>query len=119
MRNKNRFVSLSALCAMMLCVGGVTALAGDPFDKNPRHQLPKPDGKPADMTKPVKVFILMGQSNMCGMGNVSKLEEIVKAGKYPYLMDAAANGASEKMSAISIYATAASIFRKGPSLTVR
>ena len=27
-------------------------------------QLPDPDGKPADMSKPVKVFILMGQSNV-------------------------------------------------------
>lgn len=28
--------------------------------------IPKPDGKPADMTNPVQVFILMGQSNMVG-----------------------------------------------------
>ena len=28
------------------------------------------DGQPADMTKPVKVFILMGQSNMVGAGAV-------------------------------------------------
>ena len=28
------------------------------------------DGQPADMTKPVKVFILMGQSNMVGAGKV-------------------------------------------------
>ena len=27
--------------------------------------------KSADMTKPVKVFILMGQSNMLGMGKIS------------------------------------------------
>ena len=33
--------------------------------------LPDPDGKPADRTKPVKVFILMGQSNMVGMGDIS------------------------------------------------
>ena len=33
--------------------------------------LPDPDGKPADSTKPVKVFILMGQSNMVGMGDIS------------------------------------------------
>ncbi len=30
----------------------------------------KPDGKPADQTKKVKVFILMGQSNMVGMGDI-------------------------------------------------
>ncbi|MFK7788913.1 MAG: hypothetical protein AB8C95_05375, partial [Phycisphaeraceae bacterium] len=30
--------------------------------------LPDPDGQPADMTKPVQVYILMGQSNMVGSG---------------------------------------------------
>jgi alpha-galactosidase len=30
--------------------------------------LPRPDGKPADMTKKVKVYILAGQSNMVGFG---------------------------------------------------
>ena len=33
--------------------------------------LPDPDGKPGDATKPVKVYILAGQSNMVGMGNLS------------------------------------------------
>ena len=33
--------------------------------------LPDPDGKPGDSTKPVKVYILAGQSNMVGMGNLS------------------------------------------------
>jgi hypothetical protein len=35
------------------------------------NQLPDPDGEPADMTKPVQVFILMGQSNMLGFGRVA------------------------------------------------
>ena len=34
-------------------------------------QLPKPDGKPVDATKPIKVYILAGQSNMVGMGDIS------------------------------------------------
>ena len=34
------------------------------------EQLPDPDGSPVDQTKPVKVFILMGQSNMLGFGRV-------------------------------------------------
>ena len=29
-----------------------------------------PDGKPADINKPVKVFIIMGQSNTLEMGKV-------------------------------------------------
>ncbi|MFT6562438.1 MAG: hypothetical protein ACJAX6_000821, partial [Limisphaerales bacterium] len=33
--------------------------------------LPDPDGKPANMTKPVQVYILLGQSNMLGAGRVS------------------------------------------------
>ncbi len=55
-------------------------------------QLPKPDGKPADMTKKIKVFILMGQSNMLGFGNAGKLlEEAKKGGKFAHLVDAAGN----------------------------
>lgn len=33
-------------------------------------ELPKPDGKPGDAGKPVKVYILAGQSNMVGMGDI-------------------------------------------------
>lgn len=50
-------------------------------------------GKPADMTKPVQVFILMGQSNMVGMGKIAggenSLENAVKnKQKYSYVADA-------------------------------
>ena len=34
-------------------------------------QLPDPDTAPVDTSKPVQVYILAGQSNMVGMGNVS------------------------------------------------
>lgn len=48
----------------------------------------KHDGKEADMSKPVQVFILMGQSNMVGLGNIKTLDEAVKSkAKYPYLID--------------------------------
>jgi len=33
--------------------------------------LPRPDGKPGDATKPVQVYILAGQSNMVGMGDIT------------------------------------------------
>ena len=33
--------------------------------------LPDQDGNPGDVTRPVKVYILAGQSNMVGMGNLS------------------------------------------------
>jgi len=48
--------------------------------------LPDPDGKEADMSKPVQVFILMGQSNMLGFGNTGQLKGVA-AEKYPYLVD--------------------------------
>ncbi|MEC8508313.1 MAG: sialate O-acetylesterase [Planctomycetota bacterium] len=55
--------------------------------------LPDPDGKPADMTKKVKVFIIMGQSNTLEMGKVKgdkegSLEHAVKEeGLYPFMVD--------------------------------
>jgi len=49
-------------------------------------ELPDPDGEEANMTKPVQVYILMGQSNMIGFGKPSKLQGIA-AEKYPYLVD--------------------------------
>lgn len=58
------------------------------------QDLPDPDGKPADMTKPVKVFIVMGQSNTLEMGKVTGdadgcLEKAVKGENlYGFLTDA-------------------------------
>ncbi len=55
--------------------------------------LPDPDGKPADLKKPVKVFIVMGQSNTLEMGEVTgekegTLEKAIKGeGLYPFLVD--------------------------------
>jgi hypothetical protein len=48
--------------------------------------VPKYDGKPADMSKKVKIFVIMGQSNAVGMGKPATLEAAVKEGKkYPYM----------------------------------
>lgn len=64
--------------------------------------LPDPDGKPADMTKPVQVYLLLGQSNMLGFGQVSgdkegTLEYAVKEKKlYPYLVDEQGNWTERK-----------------------
>jgi len=83
----NRLVACLAL-GLIAAAGPVWAIA----------PLPDPDGKPADMTKPVQVFILMGQSNMLGFGKVAgadkedTLEYATKsAGLYPYLVDDAGN----------------------------
>jgi hypothetical protein len=65
-------------------------------------ELPDPDGKPADMSKPVQVYILLGQSNMLGFGKVAedkdgRLEHAVKTKKlYPYLVDDAGNWTERK-----------------------
>lgn len=57
---------------------------------------PRPTTKPADGTKKVKVFILLGQSNMVGMGKIKdgegSLEYAVKEKKrYSYLVDETGN----------------------------
>jgi hypothetical protein len=83
---------------LISCMAVIAAVAlttsGWAAETVPGQNLPKPDGKPADMTKPVKVFILMGQSNMVGMGNVGPetkngtLEYYCKTEKkYPFLVD--------------------------------
>jgi len=87
--------SLSACCLLAAMAMAVySATAADKADQNPKHQIHKPDSKPVDMTKPVKVFIMMGQSNMFGMGVISPeekngtLEYVTKKDKkFPYLLD--------------------------------
>jgi len=70
---------------------GVSIAVGVP------EELPDPDGEPADMKKPVQVFILMGQSNMLEFGKKALLETAVKEkGKYPYLMDDGGNWTTRK-----------------------
>jgi len=70
-----------------------------------QSQLPDPDGKPADMSKPVQVYILLGQSNMLGFGKINpskktpegSLTHAVKEKKlYPYLIDDAGNWTERK-----------------------
>jgi len=67
------------LCVLLLVSLGMplAAVADD---------LPDPDGKEADMSKPVQVYILLGQSNMVGSGSIGPLKDIA-AQKYPYLVD--------------------------------
>lgn len=59
-----------------------------------QEPLPDPDGEPADMSRPVKVFILLGQSNMLGFGKVAgedkpgTLEHATRVEMlYPFLVD--------------------------------
>ncbi len=77
-------------------------LVNAPVSQVKADTLPDPDGNPADMTKPVQVYILLGQSNMLGFGGVNggidgKLDYAVNTkGKYPYLVDDSSNWTERK-----------------------
>lgn len=88
----NRTNSLATWCGLgLLALSSVHAA-----------DLPKPDDKPADMTKPVKVFLIMGQSNAVGLGSVTgdkpgTLENAVKTEKlYPFLINDAGTWTERK-----------------------
>lgn len=50
--------------------------------------LPAPDDKAPDTTKPVKVYFLSGQSNMCGEGRPATLKPLATEDeKFSYLLD--------------------------------
>ncbi|MGB0768179.1 MAG: sialate O-acetylesterase [Phycisphaeraceae bacterium] len=79
---------IAGLLGLCLMAGpGLTAQA----------DLPDPDGKPADMSKPVKVFIIMGQSNTLEFGQVqgdkdgALLKAINEEGLYPFMVDDSGN----------------------------
>ena len=86
MRNRQlRGFVFAAICVALIGWPAIGAEVPNP--------LPKPDDKPADMSKPIKVFILSGQSNMCGMGNIARsLTSLVKEKKkFPNLLDDSGN----------------------------
>jgi alpha-galactosidase len=62
--NRTRSALILAAVALMLIVQSVAA-------KEIPTQLPDPDTKPPVTNKPVKVYILSGQSNMVGIGQIS------------------------------------------------
>ena len=83
----NRAYKRAALVLAALLASNLTLLAAE----LPKV-LPDPDGKEADMSKPVQVYILLGQSNMLGFGKIAgakgSLENAVKVKKkYLYLVD--------------------------------
>ena len=77
-------------CAILVALG----TAGTARVQEKSRPLPRPDAKPGAAGKPVKVFILMGQSNMAGMGDIGPetakgtLTHLTKTDKkYPWLVD--------------------------------
>ena len=94
MNNMARKVGLLAVVAFL----GMSTFAADVS-----ATLPRPDGKPADMSKPVKVFILLGQSNMVGAGKIAPedkagtlLHAVKKENLYPFLVDDAGQWTERK-----------------------
>lgn len=82
---------------------GLSLLASTSALAAPTHDhLPDPDGQPADMSKPVKVFIVMGQSNTLEMGKVKGDNEgsltyaVKEEGLYPFLVDDEGNWTTRK-----------------------
>ena len=93
----------NGLCGLLAAtvISLAAATAADQPAASPLPTPAKPDGKEADMSKPVQVFILMGQSNMLGKGRITggegSLENAVKnKGKYSYLVDDAGNWSVRK-----------------------
>lgn len=87
-----------------------SASAADPVVK-------APDEKAGDQTKKVKVFILMGQSNMVGMGDINPADKpgtlttLTKTEKkYPFLLDDAGNWTVRK----DVYYYDARVKKGGP-----
>jgi len=89
-RRIRSFLPIAAVALMLLAWPAFAAEVPDP--------LPDPDGKPADMSEPVQVYILMGQSNMLGFGKIGAADKpgslahaVKQKNKYPYLVDDAGN----------------------------
>ncbi|MCE9524507.1 MAG: sialate O-acetylesterase [Planctomycetales bacterium] len=94
--NKNKLMAVGAIGAALAFGISTTAAAkgkgkGEAAPAAPK-EVGKTVGKEPDMSKPAQVFILMGQSNMVGMGRIAGgdggLEHAIKVKKlYPYLVD--------------------------------
>ncbi len=92
MNNKSLIATASLLAAIVM--GLVNVSVAETINTDPKQQLPAPGERPAAMDKPVKVFILLGQSNMLGFGRVAPqdkegtLTHAVKIkNKYPHFVD--------------------------------
>lgn len=75
--------SLLIIAAIAACAFALRATA-----KEIPAELPRPDDKAPDTTKPVKVYFLSGQSNMCGMGKAESLKPLATSdAKFAHLID--------------------------------
>ena len=82
---------------LLLLLASTSAFAQVP------DRLPRPDDKPADLTQPVQVFILLGQSNMLGFGRIDPEDKngtlswlVKRQNRFPHLIDEAGNWTERK-----------------------
>ena len=95
-----KHISFRFLCGLLAAtaLGLSNAAAADKVDAAPNPPVERTDGKAPDPAKKVQVFILLGQSNMLGMGQIEPatkdgtLEYAVQTKKkYPYLVSPGGN----------------------------
>ncbi len=103
MIKKVPFTLTCLLAAALTASPELSAQRTSKAGKAQKQQLPDPDGKPASMRKKVKVFILLGQSNMLGFGKVGpeskqgSLQHAIEGEKlYPFLVDDAGKWTERK-----------------------
>jgi len=94
MTTENRIKAVLTLAVVSMVFLALPAVADIPGP----NDLPDPDTTPPDGTKPVKVFIISGQSNMVGMGKIDSLGTAgtlktitITDGMFPHLIDASNN----------------------------
>ena len=110
----------STLVAIIASMHVLAAQAAGPVPA----QLPRPDGKPGDATKPVKVYILAGQSNMIGFGTLSGAKPAYNGIYLTADPDAALGpfviflGGNYKIERLGVYASADPGAEKGARIAV-
>lgn len=89
---RNKLMTVAAIGAALAIGASTTASAQGKGGPKAPQEVGKTVGKEPDMSKPVQVFILLGQSNMLGMGRIPGGEgglahAITEKKLYPYLID--------------------------------
>lgn len=96
-------VALLGLAALGVFCSCVRAAPAVPLD------LPRPDDKPGDATRPVKVYILAGQSNMVGMGDLTgarpEYAKVYHTADASVIAGATPVGRNERGAALDVVAT--------------
>jgi hypothetical protein len=99
--NWTKFIPIPALLIALFLLS--TASAGESPVRSAKREMVRPDSKAPEQKKKVKVFILMGQSNMVGMGDIQPEEKsgtlthLIKVDKkFPFLVDDATNWTTRK-----------------------